>query len=96
MPIKLCVLLWPNPGQANALITYEDRVLGLLAEHGGRVLQRARTDGEGEAPLEIQMLEFPSRAELEAYLADERRGALRADRDRAIGRTDAFEIEILA
>ena len=93
MPVTLCVLLWPHPGRGEALIAYEDRVLTLLADHGGRVLQRGRTGGAGDEPLEIQVLEFPSRAALDAYLTDGRRRALAPDRDRAISRTDTFEIE---
>ena len=51
--VTLCVLLWARAGEADALIAYEDAVLQLVATHGGRVLQRARTDGENDAPLEI-------------------------------------------
>lgn len=38
----LCVLLWPRPGATEALIAYEDKILALLDEHGGRILLRAR------------------------------------------------------
>jgi hypothetical protein len=31
----------------NALVTYEDTVLGLIAEHGREILQRAQWDIEG-------------------------------------------------
>jgi len=94
MSLTLCVLLWPNPGKSDALIAYEDQVLMLMADHGARVLQRARTDGQGGAPLEVQILEFPSAKELDAYLADGRRTALAGDRDDAIARTDTFEVEL--
>ena len=36
-PVSLCVLLWANPGQGPALTAYEDKVLGLLAEHGNQL-----------------------------------------------------------
>ena len=39
-PVTLCVLLWANPGTASGLIAYEDKVLGIAAEYGGRVIQR--------------------------------------------------------
>jgi hypothetical protein len=40
MSLRLCVLLWPRPNAAGALTDYEDRVLALMGEHGGVVLQR--------------------------------------------------------
>ena len=33
----LCVLLWARPGADDALTAYEDRVLALVSEHGGRI-----------------------------------------------------------
>jgi hypothetical protein len=41
------VLMWAHPGMENALVTYEDTVLGLIAEHGREILQRAQWDIEG-------------------------------------------------
>ena len=45
MPRTLCVLLWAQPGAQAALSAYEDRVLRLVPDHGGRVLQRGRNSG---------------------------------------------------
>ena len=56
MSLTLCVLLWAHPGTEDALAAYEDAVLALVAEHGGRVVQRARSSGADEQPLEIQVL----------------------------------------
>ncbi len=94
MSLHLCVLLWPNAGTEQALVAYEDRVLELMGDHGARVLQRARTDGADGAPLEIQILEFPSQEALEGYMGDERRIALAAERDAAIARTDVLEVDL--
>ena len=58
--LTLCVLLWARPDTEEGLIAYEDRVLGIAAEHGGRVLQRARGSGIDGQPLEVQLLDFPS------------------------------------
>jgi hypothetical protein len=44
-PRTLCVLLWAHPGAEAALATYEDRVLRLVPDHGGRVVLRARNSG---------------------------------------------------
>ena len=95
MPRTLCVLLWAQPGAQAALAAYEDRVLRLIPDHGARVLQRARSSGADGQPAEIQLLEFPSAAALDAYRADPRRTALAADRDRAVARTEIIEVELI-
>jgi hypothetical protein len=95
MSLTLCVLLWAQEGNENGLIFCEDRVLEFAPSHGGRLLQRARTDGSGGAPLEIQFLEFPSERALDEYLRDERRMALAADRDRAIARTEVMRVGLV-
>ena len=91
----LCVLLWAQPGAQAALTAYEDRVLRLVPEHGGRVLQRGRGGGADGQPAEIQFLDFPSAAALDAYLGDPRRTALAADRDRAVARTEIIDVELV-
>ncbi|HEY3759240.1 MAG TPA: hypothetical protein VGL37_05725 [Solirubrobacteraceae bacterium] len=93
--VCLCVLLWANPDAEVALVDYEDRVLELMADHGARVLQRARTDGANGAPLEIQILEYPSQAALDGYLEDERRAALADEREAAIARTEILPVELV-
>jgi uncharacterized protein (DUF1330 family) len=135
MPRTLCVLLWAQPGAQAALTAYEDRVLRLVPEHGGRVVQRAQNSGMQRAqnsgmqgaqnsgvqraqnsgmqgarnsavprapgggadgqPAEIQFLDFPSQAALDAYMADPRRTALAADRDRAVARTEIIDVELV-
>lgn len=92
MTVSLCVLLWAHPGQEDALIDYETRVLDLVPDHAGRVLHRVRTDGANEQPLEIQLLEFESQAAIDAYLADARRLALAELRDRAVARTEVMRV----
>jgi uncharacterized protein (DUF1330 family) len=93
MSIHLCVLLWSKPGAEAALCAYEDTVLGLMGDHGARVLQRMRTDGASGAPLEIQVLEFPSQGALDNYMQDERRTMLADEREAAIARTDVLRAE---
>jgi uncharacterized protein (DUF1330 family) len=95
MALTLCALLWARPGEERALIAYEDAVLQLVAVHGGHVVQRARTDGVGDAPLEIHLLQFPSEAALEAYMDDPNRLELQADRDRAIARTELHRVDLM-
>ena len=75
--VQLCVLLWPQPGADALLVAYEDKVLALVPDHGGRVLAHARVrDRDEGAPSEVHVLEFPSEAALDAYMRDERRVAL--------------------
>jgi len=92
--VTLCVLLWAQPGTSDGLVAYEDKVLSFVPEHGGRVLQRARSSGTGGQPLEVQLLEFPSARALDAYMADERRQALAGERARVVARTDVIEVEL--
>ena len=94
MSLTLCVLLWAHPGAADALVAYEDKVLDLVSDHGGRVLQRARSSGADGQPLEIQLLEFPSTAALNDYMTDSRRLSLAADRDQAIARTEVIDVQL--
>jgi uncharacterized protein (DUF1330 family) len=102
-PRTLCVLLWAHPGAEAALATYEDRVLRLVPDHGGRVVLRARNSGvlrargsgTGGQPSEIQLIEFPAAAELDAYMSDPRRTALAADRDRAVARTEIIDVDLV-
>ena len=94
MAMSLCCLLWARPGQEEGLIAYEDRVLALVVEHGGRVLQRARTDGSGEQPLEIQLFRFDSQDALDGYLGDPRRLALADERDRVVARTELMNVTL--
>ena len=96
MKVTLCVLLWARPGAEDGLIAYEDTVLDLVPRHGGQVRQRARGSGADGQPLEIQLLEFPSAAALDAYMADDRRTSLAAERDRVIARTDVIQVNLVA
>jgi len=90
-----CVLLWARPGQEAALASYEDRVLTLMADHDGRILQRGTiADGDAGAPTEVQILEFGSAAAVDAYMADPRRTAMAAERDAAIARTDVHRVRL--
>lgn len=95
--ISLCVLLWAHPGQEAALADYEDRVLKLVADHGGRIVRRGSvaTDGSAasDSPTEVQFLEFPSEGRLAAYMNDPRRTALADERDAAIAWTQVLRLQ---
>jgi uncharacterized protein (DUF1330 family) len=98
MEVNLCVLLWAHEGRDADLSAYEDRVLGLLAEHDGHVIQRARTvtgKGDDSEPTEVQFLRFASEAALEGYMHDDRRAALASQCDAAIAMTEVLRVQMM-
>jgi len=98
MEVNLCVLLWAHEGRDAELSAYEDQVLGLLAEHDGHVIQRAKTvarNGNSDEPTEVQLLRFASDAALDGYLRDARREALAGQRDAAIAMTEVMRIQLV-
>jgi uncharacterized protein (DUF1330 family) len=95
MTVTLCVLLWARGGREADLVSYEDRVLQLLPDHGGQVLRRARAIGESSQPLEVQLIQFPSEDALASFMGDERRGALASERDAAIERTEVLRVDLV-
>ncbi|WP_375002559.1 hypothetical protein [Aeromicrobium sp. CTD01-1L150] len=94
--VQLCCLLWAREGEAAGLEEYENRVLALIPEHGGQVLQRVRNTVDDGQPREVQLYRFPSKSSLDSYLADPRRLALADERDRVVGRTELFPVTTLA
>jgi hypothetical protein len=88
------VFLWSHPEMEHSLIAYEDAVLALVDQHDGRVVHRARTDGADGRPLEIQLFEWASQAAMDRYLADPRRVALAAEREKAIARTEIVSVQL--
>ena len=94
MPITLCVLLWPVEGASDELARYEDEVLALVPAHGGRVVQRVRAlPGQDPAlPTEVQLVEMPDDAALDAYMTDPARVALAGLRDGVVARTDVVRV----
>ena len=93
--MTLCVLLWARPGAESGLIAYEDQVLGIASGYGGRVLQRARSEGGDRQPLEIQLLEFPTAQAVAEFMADGRRQALADERDRVVARTEVIDVQLV-
>jgi uncharacterized protein (DUF1330 family) len=93
--VTLCVLLTATAGNAAGLAEYEDTVLALLPAHGARVRERLRVVDRGDGPHEVHVLEFPSEAALDAYLADPARVALSERRDAAIAATELLRVEVV-
>jgi uncharacterized protein (DUF1330 family) len=93
--VTLCVLLWARPGAEDGLFAYEDEVLGIASGYGGRVLQRARGNGAGGQPVEIQVLEFPSAQAVQEFMADGRRQGMAGERERVIARTEVIDVRLV-
>ncbi|MDW5327316.1 hypothetical protein [Plantactinospora sp. KLBMP9567] len=72
--VRVVVLLDVPEEHLSAFGRYEERVLPLLAEHGGRLEQRLRT---GDGRTEVHLLSFTGRDGYDSYLADPRRAAYR-------------------
>ena len=93
--LTMCILLWANKGCHDDLTVNEDRVLRLVQEHAGTVVSRIRTTGSDHGPDEIQVLQFPHDDALANYLADPRRTAFAAERNRVVARTERYDGQLL-
>lgn len=89
--VRICVLLTATAGREILLAQYEDRVLGLLPDHGARIDARLRAL---EGPFtEIQILAFPSEQALADFQNDPRRTDLSAIRNAVIASTTVIRVE---
>jgi uncharacterized protein (DUF1330 family) len=93
-PIELCCLLRARPGAEQAMTDYEDKVTALVPEHGGELLSRVVGDGADGSPHEVHVYRFPDQAAIDAYMADPRRLALAAERDRTVASTVLFPVRV--
>lgn len=93
--LVLLVNLWLREGAAVAgFEAFERTAQELMAPFGGRVercWRPAQTSGEAAVPFEVQLVSFPGRAELAAYLADAGVQARAAQRDQLIAKTVVWE-----
>ncbi|MGN9774482.1 hypothetical protein ACTMS0_01675 [Micromonospora sp. H33] len=88
--VRLVALVELTADAVEAGRAYEDRVLGLLARHGGRVERRLRT-GDGRS--EVHVIRFDTRAGYDSFLADPERVALRADLGDAAPTSRVLEVQ---
>jgi uncharacterized protein (DUF1330 family) len=93
--ITLTAMLWPHPGQEQALIDYEDTVLALIPAHGGRVISRVRRTDDTDGPFEVQVIEFPSEDAVAAYMVDPVRVGLAEVHAAAIARTEVVRVALV-
>lgn len=79
-------------GHAEAGHRYEDDVLALLPRHGGTVERRLRAT---DAPTEVHVIRFASRAGLDSFMVDPDRLALRDKLGEAAPTTRVIEVRDL-
>jgi uncharacterized protein (DUF1330 family) len=97
MEVNLCVLLWAHDGRDADLSAYEDQVLSLLPDHGGQLIQRARTvprNANHDEPTEVQLLRFASEDAMDGFMNDDRRTALADQREKAIAMTEILRVRL--
>jgi uncharacterized protein (DUF1330 family) len=96
-PITLAFVGYANAATAERASRYEDEVLRLLESYGARLLYRGRRtqDQDQALPLEIQLMSFPGRSELDAFHADERRQILLTEYGDVFTLKHAVELETL-
>ena len=70
--VTLCAIFRIPAAGKDAFQAYENAVLPLLADHGGTLQRRLRTEDGGA---EVHVIWFPSASHLDAYRADPRRSA---------------------
>ena len=94
--VQLCVLLWPHPDAESLLVAYEDKVLTLLADHGGRLLSRA-VSPTATMRRPTKCISWSSRRKRLSTrtCSDERRVALASERERAIARTQVLRADLV-
>jgi uncharacterized protein (DUF1330 family) len=96
-PITLAFVGYANAATAERASAYEDEVLRLLESYDARLLFRGRRthDQDDSLPLEIQLMSFASRSELDAFYADERRQILLTQYGDVFTRKHAVELEAI-
>jgi uncharacterized protein (DUF1330 family) len=96
-PITLAFVGYANAATAERASQYEDEVLRLLESYGARLLYRGRRtqDQDQALPLEIQLMSFPGRSELDAFHADEQRQILLTEYGDVFTLKHAVELETL-
>jgi uncharacterized protein (DUF1330 family) len=93
--IMLAFVGYASATTADRAAAYEDAVLPLLADHGARLVYRGqrKDDQDPTLPFEVHLLWFPSRAVLDAYLADDRRLDLLRDYGEVFTSKQVVEVE---
>ena len=92
-PLYIVVRLWIRKGCETAFEAYETKVSRIMARYGGVIDRAVRVSGaaeESEAPFEVHLLRFPSRALYDDYLNDPERRSLSEERAGIIANSDSL------
>lgn len=77
--IFITQLIYVKAGQEAVFQDFERKVIPLMKEHGGSIIQRIRptkdsfVEGEEKKPYEVHFMSFESEAHLTQYINDPRR-----------------------
>ncbi len=75
-------------GGLEAISRYESKVVPIIREHGGKIISAFKP--LNNPPDEIHLIEFPSKEALAQYQQDSRVVELKAEREKAIAKTDLY------
>lgn len=90
----LVFLGYADPSGADDAARFEDEVLPLVEEHGGRVVFRGRRrDDDASHPAEVHVLWFPDHDAIEHYREDPRRAAIVARFGQVFESTTLVELD---
>jgi len=97
-PFTIAFVGYTTAALAGAAAAYEDAVMPLHADHGARVIYRARRapDQHESLPFEVHLTWFPNEAAFEAYLDDPRRAELVEQFGEVFTSKQIVEVEMLS
>ncbi len=97
-PLTLAFVGYADPAMSERATAYEDAVLPLIEEHGGRLLYRGRRAAGQDAalPLEVHLSWFPNRRAFDAYMTDDRRRDLLDHYGDVFATKHAVEVETIS
>ena len=88
--IYITQLIYIHPNKVSDFLEFERKAFALMAQYNGKIIQRIRPDaacfieGEKEKPYEIHIVSFPDESDLQAYLADDNRQAIKHLKDKSV------------
>ncbi len=86
--IHILIMINAGAGGPDAIRRYEAKVVPIIHEYGGKILSAFKP--LNTPPDEIHLIEFSSEEALTLYQQDSRVVELKAERERAITKTDLY------
>jgi len=92
--IQIIVLLYAGEGGKAALQAYQEEVMPIFHDHGGRMVSASHASvPRPDDPDEVHIVHFPSSEALQAFRADPRHAALMDKRIHAVRDTRLYETD---